>query len=74
MRLLVGLGFRELSMAPVFVPRVKLMLRSFTLTECQDLAKRALAMPSTTAVRKLVQEEIQPRWAQQLVSGEDARR
>lgn len=72
--LLVGLGFRELSMAPVFVPRVKLMLRSFTLTECQDLAKRALAMPSTTAVRKLVQEEIQPRWAQQLVSGEDARR
>jgi phosphotransferase system enzyme I (PtsI) len=72
--LLVGLGYRELSMAPVFLPRVKLMLRSFTLAECQDLATRAAAMPSTSAVRKLVQEEIQPRWARQLESGEQVHR
>jgi phosphoenolpyruvate-protein kinase (PTS system EI component) len=67
--LLVGLGFRELSMAPVFLPRVKLMLRSFTLAECEGLAARALAMSSTGAVRRLVQEEIQPRWSQKLVTG-----
>jgi hypothetical protein len=40
--LLVGLGYRELSMAPVFLPRVKLMLRSFSLDECRGLADRAL--------------------------------
>ena len=67
--ILVGLGYRELSMAPVFLPRVKLMLRGFTLAECEDLARRALAMQSTGAVRRLVQEEIQPRWARQLVAG-----
>jgi phosphotransferase system enzyme I (PtsI) len=67
--LLVGLGYRELSMAPVFLPRVKLMLRSFTIAECEDLARRALALQSTSAVRKLVQEEIQPRWARQLGEG-----
>lgn len=72
--LLVGLGFRELSMAPVFVPRVKLMLRSFTSAECEDLAKRAIALQSTSAVRKLVRDEIQPRWVRQLGSGEEARR
>lgn len=64
--LLVGLGFRELSMAPVFLPRVKLMLRIFSLDECRELAARALSLHATTAVRKLVHEEIQPRWAQQL--------
>lgn len=71
--LLVGLGYRELSMAPVFLPRVKLMLRSFTLAECRDLALRAAQMQSTAAVRRLVQEEIQVRWARFLGSGEEAR-
>ncbi len=72
--LLVGLGYRELSMAPVFLPRVKLMLRGFTLAECEDLARRALAMQATSAVRKLVQDELQPRWARQLGSAEETRR
>lgn len=71
--LLVGLGFRELSMAPVFLPRVKLMLRSMTLAECEDLAGRALAMHSTSAVRKLVVDELQPRWLAQL-GGEEPQR
>lgn len=60
--LLVGLGYRELSMAPVFLPRVKLMLRSFGAGECRDLAARAVAMQSTRDVRQLVREEIQVRW------------
>lgn len=71
--ILVGLGFRELSMAPVFVPRVKLMLRSFTLDECRQIAARALAMQATSAVRRLVQDEIQPRWQRQLAASEEAR-
>jgi phosphotransferase system enzyme I (PtsI) len=67
--LLVGLGYRELSMAPVFLPRVKLMLRSFKQAECRDLASRALAMPSTQAVRQLVKGEIQGRWNRLLAEG-----
>lgn len=69
--ILIGLGYRELSMAPVFVPRVKLMLRLFSLDECRELAMRALAQHSTTAVRKLVREQIEPRWIGQLV-GDDS--
>ena len=53
-------------MAPVFLPRVKLMLRSFSLEECRELARRALSLHSTSAVRRLVNEEIQPRWSEQL--------
>ena len=72
--LLLGLGIRELSMAPVFLPRVKLMLRSFSLAECEDLARRAVAQPSTGGVRKLVQDEIQARWARQLATGVEGAR
>ncbi|MFN3244462.1 MAG: phosphoenolpyruvate--protein phosphotransferase [Planctomycetota bacterium] len=69
--ILVGLGYRELSMAPVFLPRVKLMLRSFSLDECRALAARALSLHATTAVRKLVHEEILPRWSAQLAGADD---
>ena len=61
--LLVGFGYRELSMAPVFLPRVKLMVRSFSLSECRGLAARAAALDSTAAVRQLVQKQIQLRWS-----------
>jgi phosphoenolpyruvate-protein phosphotransferase (PTS system enzyme I) len=72
--LLVGMGYRELSMASVFLPRVKLMVRSFSLEECQELAARARAQLTTSAVRKLVREEVQARWEQQMGStGEEAR-
>jgi phosphotransferase system enzyme I (PtsI) len=72
--LLIGMGYRELSMAPVFLPRVKLMLRSFPLEQCQHLAKRALAMDSTAAVRRLVQEEILVRWTHELGDAAEGRR
>lgn len=61
--LLLGFGFRELSMAPVFVPRVKLTLRSFSLAECRSLAAQAKALDSTAAVRALVTEQVRIRWA-----------
>lgn len=61
--LLLGFGFRELSMAPVFLPRVKLTVRSFSLSECRQLAQQALGMDSANRVRRLVQEQIQVRWS-----------
>ena len=63
---LLGLGYRELSMAPVFLPRVKLMLRSFSLEECRVIARRALSLHSTSAVRKMIHNEVLPRWSEQL--------
>jgi phosphoenolpyruvate-protein phosphotransferase len=73
--LLIGFGFRELSMAPVFLPRVKLTLRSFSLAECQQLAAQARALESTTDVRKFVTDHVRERWARFLAparEGEEA--
>ena len=50
-------------MASVFVPRVKLTLRSFSRDECEKLAARAKVMDSTVAVRQMVTEEVRVRWA-----------
>ena len=52
--LLVGLGFRDLSMAPVFLPRVKLMVRNFTVAEASVLAQEAVLMSSADDIRELV--------------------
>lgn len=43
--LLVGLGVRELSVAPARVPLVKRVLSTMTLAEMQEQAQRALASP-----------------------------
>ena len=62
--LLIGLGFRELSMAPVFLPRVKLMVRSFHVDECVRLAEVALRATDAQTVRTAVREHCRVRWAQ----------
>ena len=54
--ILIGLGFQELSMAAVFLPRVKLMVRSFRLPECEQLAQAAMQLTDPTAVRALARE------------------
>jgi phosphotransferase system enzyme I (PtsI) len=54
--LLLGLGYRDLSMAPVFLPRVKLMVRGFSLDECRALAQQALLAKSAREVRRLARE------------------
>lgn len=67
--LLLGMGYRELSMAPVFLPRVKLTLRSFSIAECRTLARQALALDSTTAVRALIFDQVRDRWSRFLKAG-----
>jgi len=62
--LLIGLGFRELSMAPVFLPRVKLMVRSFLLEEAEAVASSALQLATAAEVRELVQEKSRKIWAE----------
>jgi phosphoenolpyruvate-protein kinase (PTS system EI component) len=60
---LLGLGFRALSMAPVFLPRVKLMVRSFPISECDELVAEALAMDSASDIRRLARERCRHRWS-----------
>jgi len=51
--LLVGLGLRELSASPTFLPDVKVAIRSVTVPEAEDLAREALAQPDAQSVLTL---------------------
>lgn len=57
--LLVGLGCDELSSVPAAIPKIKQTLGRWTLSQCRDLAAKALALSSATEVRKLVSGEVQ---------------
>nr|WP_245604353.1 phosphoenolpyruvate--protein phosphotransferase [Nocardioides aequoreus] len=52
--LLLGLGVRELSVAPPAVPRVKALVRTLDTASCAALAREALTLPDAAAVRRLV--------------------
>lgn len=56
--LLVGLGARQLSMSPIRSARVRYQLRNSNLIQLEELAGRALASDSTTAVRELLLKEL----------------
>ncbi len=53
-KLLVGLGVRELSVPAPQVPAIKAVLRQYDLSELENLAKQALALGGSTAVRQLL--------------------
>jgi multiphosphoryl transfer protein len=52
---LVGLGVRELSVAPPLVPAVKEAVRAIELEEAEELAEATLRLESGAAVRELLQ-------------------
>jgi len=56
--LLVGLGFRALSMAPTAIPRVKAALRAVRLEDARSLATRCLALPTHQEILELVRREL----------------
>lgn len=51
--LLLGLGVRELSCVPRSIPMLKQLIRSLRLTDCRQLADKALQLPDARAVRAL---------------------
>jgi phosphoenolpyruvate-protein kinase (PTS system EI component) len=52
--LLLGLGVTELSAVPAAIPRIKSLVGSLSLEACRQLAQRALAQPSSQAVRSML--------------------
>jgi multiphosphoryl transfer protein len=55
---LLGLGVRELSVSPYFVPAVKARVRGLDLAHCTSLAGAALDLDDAAAVRQLVSSSI----------------
>ena len=62
--LLIGLGVRELSVTPRFVPEAKAIVRRLSIDRCRDHAAAALRLSDPAAVRALarafVREEMLP--------------
>jgi phosphoenolpyruvate-protein phosphotransferase len=53
---LLGLGVRELSCVPAVIPRIKALVRSVTVAECEALANAALKLTAAAAVRALARD------------------
>jgi len=58
--LLVGLGFRSLSMAPSAIPRVKEALRAVRAADARSLAERCLGLATCAEIEELVQGVLSP--------------
>jgi phosphotransferase system enzyme I (PtsI) len=56
--LLVGLGFRSLSMAPSAIPRVKEALRAVRAEDARALAERCLSLATCGEIEALVREAL----------------
>jgi phosphotransferase system enzyme I (PtsI) len=58
--LLVGLGFRELSMSPAAIPRVKAAVRAIRADRARDVARRTLNLRTAEEIEDLLDRELVP--------------
>jgi phosphotransferase system enzyme I (PtsI) len=58
--LLAGLGFRDLSMSPAAIPRVKASLRRADSAWLRDVAHSCLALPTAEAIHERLESELSP--------------
>lgn len=58
--LLVGLGYRELSMTPSAVPRVKAALRAVRAEEAREVALRCLLLGTEAEIESFARRELAP--------------
>lgn len=55
--LLVGLGLRTLSVTPTDIPGIKRIIRSVTVSQCERMAKKAIAFDSAATVSAFVRDK-----------------
>jgi phosphotransferase system enzyme I (PtsI) len=67
---LMGLGLRNLSMAPRQIPQIKAIIRGSTLAEAQRLATAALALRTESEVEDLVYNAMYDRFPTELDDGQ----
>ncbi len=70
---LIGLGLRNLSMAPRQIPVVKSIIRSTEIADAERLLAQALTMSTETEIEELVYGAMNRRFALELNDGEDDR-
>ncbi len=56
--LLLGLGLRQLSVAPSVIPEIKKVCRSVTIAHCEEVARRALVMENARDIKSFLKEEL----------------
>lgn len=56
--LLIGLGLRSFSITPPAIPEVKKIIRSVSVKQCQDVARRVAAYDSDREVLNYLREEV----------------
>ncbi|MBC8355411.1 MAG: phosphoenolpyruvate--protein phosphotransferase [Planctomycetes bacterium] len=56
--LLLGLGLRTLSVPPSAVPEIKKICRSISITQCEEVARRAMTMDSAREIDTYLREEL----------------
>jgi phosphoenolpyruvate-protein phosphotransferase (PTS system enzyme I) len=70
---LIGLGLRNLSMAPRQIPLVKSIIRSTTIVEAERLLGQALTLATETEIEDLVYGTMAKRFPLELTDGEETR-
>src|SRR5262249_29654240 len=58
--LLVGLGFRELSMTPAAIPRVKAAVRAVRADRAREIARHTLTLRTAEEIEDLLARELVP--------------
>jgi phosphotransferase system enzyme I (PtsI) len=54
--LLLGMGVRNLSLAPPMIPEIKQVIRSVTIEECNHLARRVATMDSQRQIKNYLRD------------------
>jgi phosphotransferase system enzyme I (PtsI) len=57
-QLLLGLGLRQLSMAPKDIPEIKKVIRSTTIKRCEAVARKAMRFDAARQVRNYLRDEL----------------
>jgi phosphotransferase system enzyme I (PtsI) len=57
--LLIGMGFRDLSMNPISIPIVKSVVRSVSVKFCEEITEQILKMPSIDDIYAFLREKLE---------------